>query len=287
VRQVNISLSTVTILWGSLLFAGAPAPSLAAPGLDILGIFGTHVRVEGLDVDGNPIDKLIHEFGSRCLPELSRSLARSMRGRPCRVETEIAIFLESLPQDRRIMIDSLRALGADCFGPAGKPLDCIYRKRVRTLAQDTGEDTPHAITDEIYVFHITQGDSAFRPQVDLTKTIETEMGGQMLPNTSSTCSERLRAFIEQIDHDMESSSSVHPLEETLKRYFPVSECNVEEAISIVRTSKYFYSADDFPQDVVIVLRRRIPDGWGFKVVFGLNRATGTSVLPAAMVDMLK
>jgi hypothetical protein len=105
------------------------------------------------------------------------------------------------------------------------------------------------------------------------------------------CSSRLMAFVREIDEQMESSHSIEPLELTLGRYFPLFGCNLDEAVSITRSSKYFYSADRMGSDrlgsLVIVLRKRIPNGWGFKVSFGLRLSSGDSVLPAAMVDKTK
>lgn len=90
---------------------------------------------------------------------------------------------------------------------------------------------------------------------------------------------------------MEESRSVELLQGTLRSYFPLYGCDIAEAVSIAKSSKYFYSADRIGSDrlggMVIVLRKRIPGGWGFKVSFGLNLSTGDSSLPAAMVDTQK
>jgi hypothetical protein len=102
---------------------------------------------------------------------------------------------------------------------------------------------------------------------------------------SSLCADRLRAFVVEIDEKMENSHSIFPLEETVRKYFPLYGCNIEEAISIAKTSKHFDLADHSYRDFVIVFRRRIPNGWGFKVIFGLRQDTGDSFLPAALVDM--
>jgi hypothetical protein len=109
----------------------------------------------------------------------------------------------------------------------------------------------------------------------------------MPAKTASGCSERLRGFVEDMDEKLVSSSSIDPLQEMVRKYFPLSGCNVEEAISIARTSKYFDHVNRAQKDVVIVFRRKNAKGWGFKVIFGLSRDTGDSILPAAHVDMLQ
>jgi hypothetical protein len=104
---------------------------------------------------------------------------------------------------------------------------------------------------------------------------------------SSLCADRLRAFVVEIDEKMEKSDSIFPLQETLRKYFPLFGCNVEEAISIAKTSKHFDLVDHSYRDFLIILRKRIPKGWGFKVEFGLREDTGDSFLPVATVDMLQ
>jgi hypothetical protein len=111
------------------------------------------------------------------------------------------------------------------------------------------------------------------------------------PNTTSSpsleCSAHLRSFIAEIDQKIETSTSVDPLRETIKKYFPLSGCDVDDAVSISRKSKYFDRADQFQKDVVIVLRKKNPGTWGFEVSFALSRETGDSKLSAAIVDKIK
>jgi hypothetical protein len=111
--------------------------------------------------------------------------------------------------------------------------------------------------------------------------------GEADSKPSQLCAVKLRAFVTEIDQRIDSSKSIEPLQETIKKYFPLFGCNLEEAGHIARESKYFYEADQYPKGVVIVLRQHIPHGWGLKVTFGLDRGTGNSFLPAALVDLSK
>jgi len=100
----------------------------------------------------------------------------------------------------------------------------------------------------------------------------------------SECAGRLSEFIAEIDQKIETSASVEPLRETIKKYFPLSGCNPDEAVSVARQSRYFDRADQFEKDVVIVLRKKTPGAWGFAVSFALSKETGESKMPNAMVD---
>jgi hypothetical protein len=123
-----------------------------------------------------------------------------------------------------------------------------------------------------------------------SRTLAEEIPVQTSNPTSSPsleCSAHLRSFIVEIDQKIETSTSVDPLRETIKKYFPLTGCDVDEAVSIARKSKYFDRVDQFQKDVVIVLRKKSPGSWGFEVSFALSRETGDSKLSAAIVDKIK
>ena len=123
-----------------------------------------------MDVSWNPIDRLINRFGFWCLDDLR---PYDPGGR-CRVESELAAFVNSLPHDRLQMTEALTALGAECDGASEKMIDCVYRKRARTYARSTGEAAPLAIMDDIFLFHIAvpRNEEPLDVEVELTRTEE-------------------------------------------------------------------------------------------------------------------
>jgi hypothetical protein len=73
--------------------------------------------------------------------------------------------------------------------------------------------------------------------------------------------------VQEIDTAIASNSSVDPIETTSKKYFPMKGCDVEEATRMMRSSKYFDRADQYPKEVVFALRPKISGGWEFNVTF--------------------
>jgi hypothetical protein len=143
----TITARVVTLLLTWLLFVSG-IPQSFGQALDAGSVSGVYFQIRGLDVSGNPIDKLINRFGYSCLPE-----PREYRdGQPCRVEREVAAFVNSLPHNRKEMTEALTALGATCAGSPEKPIDCVYRKRARNLGWITGEPSPRAIMEDIFRF---------------------------------------------------------------------------------------------------------------------------------------
>jgi hypothetical protein len=158
----------VTILLSHVLLAAGLSQSLAQAQLDAGSIDGVYFQIRGLDVSGNPIDKLISRFGFTCVPEL-RYL-----GRPCRVEKEVAAFVNSLPHNRKEMTEALTTLGATCVRDSARAVDCIYRKRTRNFGWITGEPTPRTIMDDIFLFHVTaeHDDEPFEAKVQFSRISE-------------------------------------------------------------------------------------------------------------------
>jgi hypothetical protein len=114
-----------------------------------LGLF-VHEDKLGLDVDRNPIDKLIDEFGNSCL----HLPAPYDDGKHCKFEIEVAVFVDSLPHNRREMMDALGALGVTCANHPEKPTDCVYRKRVRLIRSRFFEAEPFYIIDNTFLVRI-------------------------------------------------------------------------------------------------------------------------------------
>jgi hypothetical protein len=165
----TITARVVTVLLTWLLFVSVIPQSFGQAQLDAGSVSGVYFQIRGLDVSGNPIDKLINRFGFNCLDDL-----RQFSGGLCRVEREVAAFVNSLPHNRREMTEALTALGATCAGSPEKPIDCVYRKRVRTLGWITGEPSPRWIAEDVFVFQITADheDEPFEAKVQLTRTEE-------------------------------------------------------------------------------------------------------------------
>jgi hypothetical protein len=101
---------------------------------------------------------------------------------------------------------------------------------------------------------------------------------------ASRCAEQLTSFISELDDLLDHSQDVLPLREAIGRHFPLYGCEIDQALEISHRSRHFDHAESHLKDVVIIFRRAIPRGWGFKVSFGLSKSTGNSELPAAMVD---
>ena len=100
----------------------------------------------------------------------------------------------------------------------------------------------------------------------------------------SSCAAGLNSFVAEIDRLIPATHSVVPLQDNIRRYFPLYGCNIDEAISICGRSEYFDHSEWHKDVVIIIFRRKIPNGWGFKISFGLSTDTGNSELPSAEVD---
>jgi hypothetical protein len=86
---------------------------------------------------------------------------------------KVAAFVNSLPHNRKDVTETLTALGAICADSSEKPIDCAYRKRVRTFFRVSREPTPRATMDDTFVFHITAPDGEpFEARAELTRTEE-------------------------------------------------------------------------------------------------------------------
>jgi hypothetical protein len=102
---------------------------------------------------------------------------------------------------------------------------------------------------------------------------------------AARCATQLKAFISELDELLPVAKSSDVLQALIARHFPLYGCNVDEAMSISRQSRYFdHINTTYPKDVLIVFRYGIPNGWGFRVSFGLTRPNGNSRLPNAGVD---
>lgn len=103
-------------------------------------------------------------------------------------------------------------------------------------------------------------------------TVNEERGAQ--------CAERLTRFVVELDALLSSDElSVDPYLALLKRYFPVTHCDVQAALAICRQSKYLSGIEEWPKEYGCFFKAS-----GFKVSFGLLKESGNSELPTAGVN---
>ena len=103
---------------------------------------------------------------------------------------------------------------------------------------------------------------------------------------SSQCSARLENFVKELDQLLTNEPpSVDPFLALLERAFPVTGCNVDEALKVARTSKFLLVIDEWPKAYVIRFgNARTSRHRGFSISFGLLKDTGDSELPSASVN---
>jgi hypothetical protein len=103
-------------------------------------------------------------------------------------------------------------------------------------------------------------------------------------DSKSRCASQLTGFIAELDKLLAVTHSSQPINEAIQRSFPLYGCDIDEALTISRQSKYFDHFERHEKDVVVIFLRRNSYGSGIKVSFGLTIPAGNSELPAAMVE---
>jgi hypothetical protein len=103
------------------------------------------------------------------------------------------------------------------------------------------------------------------------------------PTVESTeCEQRMESFVEELDELFTSNpQSIHPFLALLKKYFPVSRCDANRVLAIVRQSKFLISIEEWPKEYVIVFDDHKWWRPGRHVSFGLTKDSGDSHLPSA------
>jgi hypothetical protein len=99
----------------------------------------------------------------------------------------------------------------------------------------------------------------------------------------SRCASQLTTFISELDELLPVAPSSQPLKEAIQRSFPLTGCDIDEALIISQRSKYFDRFERHEKYVIVIFQRRNSYGSGFKVSFGLTIPAGNSELPVAMV----
>jgi hypothetical protein len=97
------------------------------------------------------------------------------------------------------------------------------------------------------------------------------------------CANQLTGFISELDELLPVAPSSQPIKEAIQRSFPLTGCDIDEALTISQRSKYFDRFERHEKYVIVIFQRRNSYGSGFKVSFGLTIPAGNSELPVAMV----
>jgi hypothetical protein len=102
-------------------------------------------------------------------------------------------------------------------------------------------------------------------------------------DSKSRCASQLTGFISELDKLLPVAPTSQPIKEAIQRSFPLTGCDIDEALTISQQSKYFDRFERHEKYVVVVFQLRNSYGSGFKVSFGLTIPAGNSELPVAMV----
>ena len=98
---------------------------------------------------------------------------------------------------------------------------------------------------------------------------------------------RLRQFVAELDKLLASDPEmIFPVLNLLDSTFPVTGCNIEEALDICRNFRFFKYVSNQEDYYAIVFNSRgyIRNRPGFYAQFGLRKASGDSSSPFAKVN---
>jgi hypothetical protein len=100
---------------------------------------------------------------------------------------------------------------------------------------------------------------------------------------ASICSTKLQQFVQELDEILIANpASVLAITAVVNRNLFVNGCNVDDAISISKKSKFFSEAYEQYASYTVIFRSD-----RFIVTFGLRKDTGNIVFPAAQVILPK
>jgi hypothetical protein len=134
------------------------------------------------------------------------------------------------------------------------------------------------------VFIIFMGSAGSWAQINQLSTgNERELVLAQSMDSKSRCANQLTTFISELDELLPATHSSQPITEAIQRSFPLTGCDVDEALTLSRRSKYFDHFERHEKDVVVLFTRRNSYGSGIRISFGLTIPAGDSRLPAAMV----
>lgn len=117
------------------------------------------------------------------------------------------------------------------------------------------------------------------------KSPEKITGVQLVDNKNqpAVCQQQLAGFLEELDNLLGKTNSVYPVLNLIKRYFPLSHCDMDATIELSRRSKYFRLVEDQPKYKNFLFESNPENSSsGFRVQFSILKVSGDSHLPAAM-----
>jgi hypothetical protein len=129
--------------------------------------------------------------------------------------------------------------------------------------------------------------SAVELFVPPTKTEAGAAGSEGLSREHEECNARMENFVSELDVLLDvNPRSLEPLLSLLQKYFPLKNCDIQNAIVISRKSKYFRGADGGRDRYVFVFSNAFSGPFsGFNVLFSLLKSTGDSEHPFAQVHI--
>jgi hypothetical protein len=70
-----------------------------------------------------------------------------------------------------------------------------------------------------------------------------------MKSNRAECEQRMESFVEELDELLtRNPQSIHPFQALLKKYFPVSGCDVNRVLAIIRQSKFLKSVYEGPKE---------------------------------------
>jgi hypothetical protein len=104
--------------------------------------------------------------------------------------------------------------------------------------------------------------------------------------SNAECALRVAGFIGELDKLLATEHSVTPIQQLLKKYFPLAGCNADEVLDLCRKSQYFSDVTIRPDSFIISFDgRRWYEHSGIDVQFGIDRRSGNSELPFVVIRM--
>src|ERR1043166_1740922 len=94
-------------------------------------------------------------------------------------------------------------------------------------------------------------------------------------SAAALCAVKVRGFVESIDGLLSANpNDVYVFREPIRKYMPAKGCDVEEVISISKTSKFFVEAYDWSPAYTIIFQNP-----RFDITFGLRKDTAVIKYP--------
>jgi hypothetical protein len=102
-----------------------------------------------------------------------------------------------------------------------------------------------------------------------------------------SCAVRIQEFVSELDILLEKNpNTLEPFWSLLQKYFPLTECDIQEVKSISKKSKYFDSVYEQGSLAVFSFSNASPYSMalsGFDISFAISKSTGNTELPFAKI----